>query len=66
MYGSDNATVTALTTGTASTVAGIAVLPYTGGNTLLAILSIVGITAGALVVGSFVVARIATIVYRSK
>lgn len=43
--------------GAASTVAGIAILPNTGGNLLLTVLSIVTIGVGLLVTSSFVVTR---------
>jgi hypothetical protein len=43
--------------GATSTVAGIAILPNTGGNLALTVLSIVTIGVGLLVTSSFVVTR---------
>jgi hypothetical protein len=42
----------------ASTTAGIAVLPNTGGNTLLTILSVTLISVGAIVLVSFAATRL--------
>ena len=46
--------------GVTSIIGGVAVLPNTGGNSLLTILDIVTMTAGAIIIGSFVITRIAT------
>lgn len=46
--------------GAATTVAGIAVLPNTGGSLVLTVLTIATIAAGSLVTGSFVVTRVVT------
>lgn len=52
------------TTGIASTVAGIAVLPNTGGSVLLQALSITTLSAGALIILSFITTRVLTRLYR--
>lgn len=44
--------------GTATTAAGVAVLPNTSGNTLLTVLAISLITVGTLVVVSFVASKL--------
>ncbi len=48
-----------VTTSGASTVAGIAVLPNTGGSTLLTVMSITLIAVSGIVLFSFVATRVA-------
>mgnify|MGYP006946474221 CR=1 FL=1 len=55
---SDSNTTTVVT-GTASAVAGAATLPNTGNNTLLTVFSIVAISLGVVVLGSFAASRLA-------
>lgn len=60
MYGQGSGSLSssaAGVSGAASTVAGIAILPNTGGNLALTVLSIVTIGVGLLVTSSFVVTR---------
>lgn len=47
--------------GATTTAAGIVILPNTGGNTLLTLLSLVTIVAGCAVMASFVFARLGNI-----
>jgi hypothetical protein len=47
--------------GAASTVAGIAVLPNTGGSLLLTVLGLITLGVGVLVTTSFVVTRISSV-----
>ena len=49
--------------GGATTATGVAILPNTGGNIALIILSIATITLGVLVTSSFVFTRVATRFY---
>lgn len=65
MYGQGGGAITSVATGTVSTAAGIAVLPNTGGSPLLIALSIMSMSAGALILGSFAFTRIASRLYRS-
>lgn len=51
-------------TGVGSTVTGAAVLPNTGGNMALTILSIVTIAIGVVVTSSFVFTRLAARFYK--
>ena len=64
MYGRGAGDITSVATGTASTVAGFAVLPNTGGNPYLIALSLLGVAAGLLILGSFTVTRIASNLHR--
>lgn len=64
MYGRGSGEVSSVVSGAASTVAGAAVLPNTGGNALLMVLSIVTLVAGALILGSFAFTRVASLLYR--
>lgn len=57
MYGQGGGEAVALSGGV-STVAGITVLPNTGGSMALTILSITAMIAGGLIVGSFVLTRV--------
>lgn len=56
--------VPSVVAGTTSTVAGVAVLPNTGGSTLMAVLGIVMIVCGAIVVASFVATKISSRIIR--
>ncbi len=60
MYGRGGGEVATVATGAVSSAAGIAILPNTGGNLALMVLSIATIGAGALIVGSFTFTRIAS------
>lgn len=64
MYGRGAGEITSVTTGAVSTVAGIATLPNTGGNTALMLLSVATLVVGALILSSFVFTRIASLLYR--
>lgn len=64
MYGQGGGEIASVATGTVSTVAGLAVLPNTGGNPMLIALSIISLVAGALILGSFAFTRIASLLYR--
>ncbi len=60
MYGQGGgplSTSAAGVSGATSTLAGIAILPNTGGNLALTVLSIATITVGVLVTSSFIVTR---------
>lgn len=63
-YGRGGGEITSVTTGAVSTVAGIATLPNTGGNTALTLLSVATLVVGALILGSFAFTRIASLLYR--
>lgn len=61
MYGGlGGGSVASATTGVATTVAGIAVLPNTGSSPILTVLSLATIAAGSLIIVSFVFSRIAS------
>jgi hypothetical protein len=47
--------------GVSSSVAGVALLPNTGGSVALTVLSIATIAAGGLITASFILARIAAL-----
>lgn len=66
MYGQGGGEVLGITTGTAATVTGIAVLPNTGGNTYIMLLGLFSLIAGIVILGSFTAARIAGVLYRNK
>ena len=51
--------VTGLVAGATSTTAGIAILPNTGNNIVLIVLSLLLIGAGIAVIGSFIAMKIA-------
>jgi hypothetical protein len=64
MYGRGAGELTSVTTGAVSTVAGVAILPNTGGNPLLIALSIFSMVGGGLILASFTFTRIASLLYR--
>ena len=57
---SDPSTTTGQVLGVTTGVAGVAILPNTGGNPLLTAFSVICIVAGTLIVSSFVVTRFAS------
>ena len=66
MYENSGASITAVGTGAASTIAGITVLPDTGNNTLLYVLSLVSLVSGLAMIALFIIARIINVVHRNN
>lgn len=64
MYGRGSAGLATVTTGTSSAIAGIAILPNTGGSLLLTAVSVISILVGVGLVISFFAARAAKLYYR--
>jgi uncharacterized membrane protein HdeD (DUF308 family) len=66
MYGQGGGEVSTIVTGATATTVGVAVLPNTGGNDILLILSLFSIVAGWIIIGSFTLTRLMSLRYRVK
>jgi hypothetical protein len=64
MYGRGAGEVASAATGAVSTVAGVAVLPNTGSNPLVIALSLMTAGLGVLLMSSFVITRLASLLNR--
>jgi|GEM_PF-1811629 len=64
MYGQVLGSSTTAVTGAASTATGLAILPNTGGNVLVSLLSLATIALGGVVLASFTYVRVHQLLHR--